>query len=237
MAAVLSRALASAGFAVLRVDLLGCGDSSGDFGDATWDHWLTDVADAADWLRARCDAPLWLWGLRAGCLVATAAVTRIERPCHLLFWHPATSGKMALQRFLRLKAAAQLAAGGGKAILNELRSDLAAGKTVQVAGYQLHARLAIGLEAATLAPPMESTRGDPPAARRRLVWLDVSTQAKAEPSPAAADALSQWIAAGFDVASAVVQGPMFWQTTEIEDAPALVAASVQALARHPSAAR
>ena len=34
MATLQARALAQAGFSVLQVDLLGCGDSSGDFGDA-----------------------------------------------------------------------------------------------------------------------------------------------------------------------------------------------------------
>ena len=53
MAALGSRALAAQGWAVLQVDLLGCGDSSGDFGDATWEAWLDDVTQAAQWLRAR----------------------------------------------------------------------------------------------------------------------------------------------------------------------------------------
>ena len=37
MAALQARALAKAGYAVLQLDLLGCGDSSGDFGDALID--------------------------------------------------------------------------------------------------------------------------------------------------------------------------------------------------------
>src|SRR5687768_8838655 len=36
MAALQARALAASGHAVLQIDLLGCGDSSGDFGDASW---------------------------------------------------------------------------------------------------------------------------------------------------------------------------------------------------------
>ena len=40
MAALQSRALASAGFAVRQLDLLGSGDSEGDFGDASWDLWV-----------------------------------------------------------------------------------------------------------------------------------------------------------------------------------------------------
>ncbi|MBN9422686.1 MAG: alpha/beta hydrolase, partial [Candidatus Accumulibacter sp.] len=73
MAAVQARALAAAGYAVLQIDLHGCGDSSGDFADASWAGWLDDVELACAWLRARCAAPLWLWGLRSGCLLAAEA--------------------------------------------------------------------------------------------------------------------------------------------------------------------
>jgi exosortase A-associated hydrolase 2 len=47
MAAQQARALAAAGFAVLQIDLLGCGDSAGDSSDATWAAWLADVVWAA----------------------------------------------------------------------------------------------------------------------------------------------------------------------------------------------
>src|SRR5882672_8203208 len=49
MAALQSRALSAAGFAVLQLDLFGCGDSSGEFGDATWDDWVADIVEAAGW--------------------------------------------------------------------------------------------------------------------------------------------------------------------------------------------
>ena len=68
-----ARALAASGCEVLQIDLCGCGDSSGDFGDASWQDWLDDVVAAHAWLRAHSDAPLTLWGLRAGCLLAADA--------------------------------------------------------------------------------------------------------------------------------------------------------------------
>lgn len=57
MAARQARLLASSGFCVLQMDLLGCGDSSGVFEDATWDLWLKDVLYACDHLRSRSQAP------------------------------------------------------------------------------------------------------------------------------------------------------------------------------------
>ena len=228
MAALASRALAAQGWAVLQVDLLGCGDSSGDFGDASWQAWTDDVTRAAQWLRARHPgAPLWLWGLRAGALLAAAAAPYIGAPLNLLFWQPSLQGKAVLQQFLRLKAAAQLADGGGKAILEAARADLAAGKIVQVAGYALPAALAQGLNMAALDPP--------PLARGRLVWLDISAQTSPTLSPATQGACPRWQAAGWQLDAQVVHGPSFWQTTEIEDAPALVAATQAALSTHSPA--
>ena len=225
MAALASRALATQGWAVLQPDLLGCGDSSGDFGDATWEAWVDDIARAAHWLQARHPgAPLWLWGLRSGALLATAAAPRIGGPLNLLFWQPALQGKALLQQFLRLKAAVQLACGGGKTILDAARADLAAGRPVEVAGYRLPAALAQGLEAATLVPPTPEAVGP-----GRLVWLEVSIQYEPTLAPAAQAAWPRWQVAGWQVQGHAVQGPAFWQTTEIEDAPSLLAATVAAL--------
>ena len=47
--------------------------------------------------------------------------------------------------------------------------------------------------------------------------------------PASAARIEVWRAAGHDVSTQVVQGPAFWQTLEIEDAPALLAASLAAM--------
>jgi len=222
MTALAARALADAGFAVLQIDLLGCGDSSGDFADAHWDVWTSDLSWACGWLRQRHDAPLWLWGHRAGALLAGAVAKELDAPCHLLLWNPVLQGKAVTQQFVRLKAAADWASGDGKAAGAWVKAELAAGRTVEIAGYGLNPALAQSLDAATLAPP--GGQG------RRLVWLEVAGR-EGEPalSPAASAQLPRWQAAGWQVQSQAVAGPAFWQTVEIEDAPALVQASVEAL--------
>ncbi len=220
MAALQSRALARAGCAVLQIDLLGCGDSSGDFGDATWDDWVQDTLDALAWLRQRTDAPCSLWGLRAGCLVASAAASRSAEPVSLVCWQPTSSGKPLVQQFLRLAVAAQMQSGTSKGLMKELRGELAAGRALDVAGYRLAPALADGLEAALLSPS--------PAARH-LVWLEVSTRHDATLPPASAASIAGWRAAGAAVHAEVVFGPAFWQTTEIEEAPALIDATLAAV--------
>jgi uncharacterized protein len=224
MVALQARALAEAGHAVLLLDLHGCGDSSGDFGDATWAQWIADVGLAANWLRQQvpgAPAPLCLWGLRAGCLLATQAAAQFNLSCDFLFWQPATQGKVLLQQFMRLKAAADMQHKDAKQTMAALRTELDAGQSIDVAGYRVSAPLALGLESASLTPP---------ATPSRLLWLETSSRPEPELLPASTAALQTWRDAGHAVTTQVVGGPAFWRTQEIEDAPALLDATVHALA-------
>ncbi len=225
MVALQARALAAAGYAVLQLDLLGCGDSEGDSGDATWEIWVADVVAACGlalerWPGAK-PPTRWLWGNRAGCLLAAEAASRLDTSWNLLFWQAATSGKVILQQFLRLESAGALlgkTAGKGP---TSAKARLAGGRQAQVAGYTIAPGLAQGMEAARLAAPRSGCR---------VEWLDVAANADLPPSPAAAEAVRAWIEGGCAVRHQRVAGPSFWQTTEIEDAPDLIVATLRALA-------
>ncbi len=220
MAALQARAMAAEGYLVLQIDLLGCGDSSGDFSDASWDAWVGDVVSACAWLRQKTDAPMWLWGLRAGCLLASEVARRMDGAVNLLLWQPVVSGKQFLQQFLRLKVAGEMLAGDGKGMMEQLRQALAQGNPVEISGYLLGSALANGLEKAELVlPPGPSC----------VVWLEVSGKPDATLSPAAAMRVEKWQAAGNDVRAHTVFGPAFWQTTEIEECPALLSMSLAAM--------
>jgi uncharacterized protein len=216
MAALQARALAEQGWAVLQIDLLGCGDSSGDFAQASWQAWVDDVVAAAQWISSRFDAPLWLWG----CLLANEAAAKLAGRTPLLFWQPAAGGKALLQQFLMLKLAGLMQDGKAQGVMQGLRDELAAGRAVEVAGYTLSPALADGLAAATLLAPGTGTRA---------VWLELLPQRGATPSPALQHLHKAWTDAGHAVQLAVVKGPPFWQTTEIEDASELIAATSERL--------
>ncbi len=230
MAALQSRALAQAGFAVLQIDLLGCGDSSGDFGDAGWQEWLDDLDAGADWLTTNANVsagatatasnPLWLWGHRVGCLLAVELAQRRAAACNFLFWQPPASGKLLLQQFLRLKVAGDMLGGKAVGTMAALKQQLLSGETVEVAGYALSPALANGLEQATLEPPRSTAQ---------TVWLELSAQPAAAVSPLISALVQQWTNAGVVVNVQQIQGPLFWQTSEIEDAPALLLATLNGL--------
>jgi exosortase A-associated hydrolase 2 len=218
MAALSARSLSAAGFPVLMIDLYGCGDSGGDLADATWRAWVDDVIAAAQWLRERTGFDPTLWGLRAGCLLAREAAQNLEYAPNLIFWQPVVSGAQHLQQFLRLRVAQHVAGGEGEARIGtkELRAELESGATLEIAGYTLAPELALGLDAAELAPPRRASR---------VAWLEVSSSDPPELSPAGRLRMQAWQAAGQDVAEYAVAGLPFWQTQEIAECAALVEAT------------
>lgn len=221
MAALQSRALAATGYDVLQIDLLGCGDSSGDFSDASWQAWREDVLAGYRSLRERSTAPLILWGLRAGCLLAAETAAELPEAADFIFWQPVVSGKQHWQQFMRLKMAGEMASGQAKAVGEQLRQQLADGQAVEIAGYGISPALAQGLEQAELKPPAGRAG--------RVVWLETSLRDEPTLAPVAQKSIGQWQAAGYSVAARVAHGPAFWQTTEIEDAPQLIAATLAGL--------
>src|SRR5690606_4872669 len=124
MAALQARAFAQAGWDVMQIDLYGCGDSSGEFRDASWDLWLADVRAAWDWLEQRAQQAVWLWGLRAGCLLTDAAARLRGSPARLLLWQPVLSGQRFLQQFLRTRVTGAAMDGGARSSIGALREAL-----------------------------------------------------------------------------------------------------------------
>ena len=93
---VLADDLAAAGYATLRFDYPGTGDSCDDAAekDGHWTAWQRSVDDAANWLRATTGAErLVLVGLRLGTTLATLAAARREDVAALLLFEPVMNGR------------------------------------------------------------------------------------------------------------------------------------------------
>lgn len=225
MVALGTQALVERGWVVLQMDLFGCGDSSGDFGQASWVEWLADVSRAWAWLATQCPAPLVLWTMRAGSLLAADWLAKHDGPSPaLLMWQPVNSGKQHFTQFLRLKAASEmLADADAKTAMAEIRAQLHAGHCVEVAGYAISPYLAAGMEASTLRLPVNYGA--------KVGILEVCSGDRVEPSPAMRMLTERWESSGIDVELAAVSGPSFWQTQEIEIVPALIERSAAWLDR------
>jgi exosortase A-associated hydrolase 2 len=208
----MARRFAAGGWHVLQIDLFGCGDSDGDFRDASWDAWMEDVDTAVRWLESHCEGPIVLWGLRAGALVCASWAADRGRAMRCLFWHPVVTGSAHLQQFLRIRAMSGLAGrerGEGVGVLRErLRQEGA----IEVAGYELSAALADALDRASLdSLPGESS----------VQWVEVGNRPEPTLGVASVRQIERLRERGVAVDASAVKGPSFWQSVEQEDAPAL----------------
>lgn len=222
MAALAARGLAAQGIGVLLLDLHGCGDSADDFGDATWDGWLCDITAARVWIEERLGRAAGLWGLRLGALLAVVHAQRAPVPPErLLLWQPVTNGSGYLNGFLRLRLAGELLAGGSDSGGTEaLREALAAGESLEIAGYTLNPQLASGIDSAdarALGP------------RCPIHWFEITAAAGRALPPAGVRVADTWRLQGSRVDVHLVQGPQFWTAAETIDCPALLEATLASL--------
>ncbi len=205
VAAAQARALAAAGHTVLLPDLYGCGDASGDFGDASWDAWLDDAGAAADFLRREGGGGLALWGLRLGCLLAGALAARRADISRLLFWQPVLNGEQQIDQFLRVAVAARALTGGEGFDRAGMWQALRDGEHLPVAGYSLSPALALPLRGERLANCVPACPVD---------WLEIAQAPGDEFSTAAARVVQRWRAAGVAVRTQRHTGVPFWRAAD-----------------------
>ena len=224
MAALQARAFAEIGFGVLQMDLFGCGDSSGDFADARWNIWKRDLALARTWAENRVAAPISLWGLRLGALLALDfARSSKKKVDQIILWQPVISGESFLTRFLRLQLANEMLVKGNEKTggTSALRSALEAGKPLEVAGYELAPALAIaidGLKAAELT-----------VTSSRIHWFEIVPEQGRAMAPAGAKVVTAWKENAIDLHLHLISCSPFWATQEILECPELVSATTNAL--------
>lgn len=222
MAALQSRRLAKAGYGVLQLDLTGCGDSWGDFGDARWERWIEDATFASQWLDEHTgDVPRLLWGLRLGATLAVDLATRLPRANGLMFWSPITNGELFLNQFLRIKLASEmLSKGRAQTGTRQLRERLKRGESIEVGGYLLAAELAEVIGALRLEDRLLPCR---------TVWIDVMADSQTPMSPANQRIVRYWLEQGCDLHFIQIEGEPFWGTQEITECPALLDATLNAV--------
>jgi exosortase A-associated hydrolase 2 len=221
MAALQARRLAAEGWSVLQIDLYGCGDSAGEFAQARWEIWSRDVRAAMAWLSERVAGPLSLWGLRLGATLA-CEVARERAVEALVLWQPVVAGEQLLTQFLRTRLAGEMLAGGAATTaLKQLRAELARGRTLEVAGYELHPELAAAIERVDLIAMR-------PAAKR-IHWMEVAPEPGSPLRSASRRVVEAWRSAGVEVAPVTVAGEPFWSTIEIAECEALLDATSEAL--------
>lgn len=197
-----ARELAGAGYNVLLLDLYGCGDSGGDFADANWSLWLQDAAFGIDTLRTLNTAPVFIWGLRMGALLGCQLAQGRDDIRELMLWQPTLNGEQQIDQFLRIGSVPSTTDNreffNRKSMWNELRS----GRSLEIAGYELSAELALEMARARLS-------GAPPECP--VAWFNVGGQGL---SVASENVVNNWRQQGVEIEVRDVAGDPFWRITE-----------------------
>lgn len=217
-----ARQLAGEGYAVLQFDMHGCGDSDGEFGEATWSTWQADTCKALDELNRRCtdatEAPLWLWGVRSGALLTAHLCLDPDTAGHLLWWQPTVSGTQVLQQWLRLDDAKAWLSS--ETPISERTKMSAAerlqhGEAVHVAGYEISPVMATSLSAPTLKSPPAA------AVNRHLLCVEMANVEGSSISMGTQRVVDLWRQAGWSCQTQSVQAPAFWQQFSEREVPDL----------------
>lgn len=218
-----ARALAESGYRVMLLDLSGCGDGAGEFVDASWQTWLEDAQFAADTLVAMDSAPLMLWGLRLGALLATEVACAREDVSRLLLWQPVLNGEQQIDQFLRLEIAATALHNPMTFDRKALWKELRAGGALDIAGYQLSSRLALELSKVRLDDLT------PPCA---VSWIETGGSADKSMPVASDNVIGHWRERGVKLDCDYVIGEPFWRTIDARVNPELQGCTLQLLV-HP----
>ena len=219
MASLQARQLAAKGFSVLQIDLHGCGDSSGDFADATAQSWFEDISVAWDWLVTHSHESVLLWGLRLGATLALDfSRAKNRQPAGFLLWQPVLNGENYMSQLLRLRVASDMLEGIKGGGVRELRESLVQKKHLDIAGYRLNSDLVDYIDTMRLSDL--TPLGIP------VCWIDVIADKGLALSPLTAQLSEKWRQANASVAFHTAVGPAFWATQEITDCPDLVEQTV-----------
>lgn len=223
MLALLAQRAQAAGISVLIPDLHGTGDSDGEFGDATLGTWSDDLRCCADWLAGQVAAPVSVLAVRFGALQVGLLPTHVCAGGQLVLWQPATSGRLLVNQFLRLKLAGQLLAGSeAQAGMTSLRQELQREGSLEVAGYTIRRELVESIESLELLTTDVRAFGS-------VTVFEIAATDEPTVSPAATRAMDAWRRQGTAVAGCTVAGDPFWATTEITTVPRLLDATIECL--------
>ena len=219
--------LARLGFGTLSIDLLGTGDSSGEYRDGRWSIWLDNLKAGLTWLDGQPGGQRFLWGTRLGALLATELHAALgSSALGLMLWQPVLDGKQYFTQFLRLRLAAQMYRTDiPKETTGSLRELLARGETVEVSGYEIHPELAHAMEASRLAAGL-------PAPGAPLLWLESVSAGGQTLSPASEAVLETWRGAGRKPSVETFEGPQFWQVHERVETPQAIQKTTAWVASH-----
>jgi exosortase A-associated hydrolase 2 len=158
----IGKLLNQAGIALIIPDLFGTGDSEGEFREATWEGWRSDVLTVARHAGQRGTPVSGAIAIRTGALLLADALTDADFPelTASVWLQPTWHGEQYLTQLLRLRALSTAVAEGKSETVADLRGALAQGQLVNVGGYELSPSIATALASRRLEDRLSPRLGE-----------------------------------------------------------------------------
>lgn len=138
----LARAYQRSGHGALIIDLYGTGESDGEFKDATWDIWLSDIEAALNYLRSADSTSVQITAIRLGALLALKSDVD---PSSISLIAPEINGERFIHQLIRARIIAETFIssqyGGQPSNRNTIDEELAQQGYVNLLGYELNSGL------------------------------------------------------------------------------------------------
>lgn len=206
MASMQARAFAQAGYGCLLLDLIGTGDSAGEYPDGDWDRYQADLNAGVQWLNAQGYPHITLWAVRHGALLALDLARSLPEPRRLLLWQPVFNGKSAVTQILRIALAGTLE-GENKPSMGDLRQTMATQPSIELSGYDTSCTLLATLETQQVANYYDIKDIE-------VCWFDVLASQEQQRTKESSRVEENWRNAGATIDYQNVIGPAFWQVWE-----------------------
>lgn len=215
-----ARALCTQGIDVLRFDLRGCGDSEGEFGQATLSGWLNDLDVALQWLNQTHHAKaVGLLGLRLGAALVAQCAEQHPEVRWLGLWEPITDGAQYWRLSLRrqqIRQAITETVGQASSLPGRLET---CPTNYDLDGYEVSDAMRQEVEQLSLLKQSRSFAD--------RVWIaQISASPRASRNHLALQQAYQ--AAGGQCELEAVMGEPFWSLLGLARAPELIARTVGA---------
>lgn len=213
---LLGQHLAKNGISTFVLDLYGTGDSEGEFSDARWSTWVSDIECSTEWLSSHGYKNISILGLRLGALLATDMLQNSKYAFdNIIFWQAAHSGQNMMSQFLRISFT-----GSNSKSMNE---QLNSGSMVEIAGYQLTPALYddiinIKLQLSQISSP--------------ITWLEIPPNDNMGLSHKSQTILNDHKTGGGRINTEIVKTPQFWTLFDAKADNALFDKTLTALVKN-----
>lgn len=196
--------MSAQGYHCVLFDLYGTGDSSGEFFEATWSLWLSNIADMMRWTEQQGLSVTHFLGIRSGALLLGDYLARYPTASFksLLLWQPMIEGREQVDFIQRL------------ARLQTTPESSSSDEMLQVAGYRMAPDLLADLHKTRLIDLKL-------VGLRDIAWFDVVASEDSLCSEPISAILNHWKAHSSCTYHKIVGAP-FWNTQEIVTVPELI---------------